>query len=46
MQMLEVEIRDMTRVRREGSGMLEHGVLSICIGLVPYLEEHQRLRAR
>ena len=37
-------IRDMMGVL--DGGMLEQSVLSICMGLAPYLEEHQRLRAR
>lgn len=39
-------IRNMIGVPEEGGGKLELSDLSICMGLVPYLEEHQRLRAR
>ena len=40
------EIWDMMGVLEEGRGMLEANILSICMGLVSYLEEHQRLPAR
>lgn len=39
-------IRNMMGSLDRGKEVLEQSVLSICMGLVPYLEEHQRLRAR
>lgn len=44
MRVREEEIWDMMGAL--DGRILEQSVLSICMGLVPYLEEHQRLRAR